>query len=261
MGSDNRLTHTPGHNSYVLDDVTGQVWAQLGNHENAEQKYREALADIEQTAFHDEAERDQAMAKVLDHLALLAQTTSQFTNIIVYYDAAVMVGGVNFTKKPHLKCFAYIMMKHGTEAVSECSRVIQANNNYVDPQYFLGRAYEILQQWDNALVVFEPVALSADNWRRVGAAISMSVEYGKKKDYAGELKSLNEHGYLFDTPMQAADDLAAAYNNRCHALMELGRLQDALDDCNVALKYGQLPDTIHKQKELMRRLAEQGKST
>jgi len=74
-------------------------------------------------------------------------------------------------------------------------------------------------------------------------------------DFAGELKSLNDHGYLFDTHMQKDDDLAAAFNNRCHALMELGRLEEALDDCNVSLKYGQLPDTIHKQQELQRMLA------
>lgn len=261
MGSDNRLTHEPGHNSYVLDDVTAQVWAQIGNNENAEQKYHEALADIEQTTFNDEADRDRALATVLDHMANFSRNTAQLTNIIIYYDAAVMVGGVNFTNKPHQKCYAYYKMKRFTEAVTECTRVIQANNNYLDPQYFLGRSYEGLEQWDTALAVYEPVASSADNSFRVGAAIWMSVDYGKKHDFAGELKSLNEHGYLFDTHMQESDDLAAAFNNRCHALMELGRLEEALDDCNVSLKYGQLPDTIHKQKELLRLLAQKEKST
>ena len=150
-------------------------------------------------------------------------------------------------------------MKHWTEAVTECTRVIEANNHYLDPQVFLARAYEGLQQWDTALAVNAPVASSADNLFRVSAAIGMSVDYGKKNDFAGELKSLNEHGYLFDTNMQAPDDLAAAFNNRCHALMQLGRLQEALDDCNVSLRYGQLPDTIHKQQELLRLLAQQGK--
>ena len=261
MGSDNRLTHEPGHNSYVLDDVTAQVWAQIGNNENAEQKYREALTDIQHTAFHDEAEQDEALATVLDHMVNFSRSTSQLVNIIIYYDAAELVAGPNFTQTPHQKCYAYYKMKHWTEAVTECTRVLQANNHYLDPQVFLARAYEGLQQWDTALAVHAPVASSADNLFRVSAAIGMSVDYGKKNDFAGELKSLNEHGYLFDTRMQEPDDLAAAYNNRCHALMQLGRLEEALDDCNVSLRYGQLPDTIHKQQELLRLLAQKGKGT
>jgi hypothetical protein len=43
--------------------------------------------------------------------------------------------------------------------------------------------------------------------------------------------------------------------------MQLGRLEEALDDCNVSLRYGQLPDTIHKQQELLRLLAQKGKGT
>jgi tetratricopeptide (TPR) repeat protein len=206
-------------------------------------------------------ERNQAFAVVLNHLANFSRNGSQLMNIIIYYTAAERVAGINFTEYPHQKCYAYYKMKRWPEAVSECTRMLEANNHYLDLQYFLGRTYEGLQQWDTALAVYEPVALSADNSFRVGAAIWMSVDYGKKNDFAGELKSLNEHGYLFDTYMQQPDDLAAAYNNRCHALMQLGRLQDALDDCNVSLRYGQLPDTVHKQQELLRLLAQKGKGS
>ena len=257
MGSNNGLNRGPGSNSYVIDDVTAQVWARMGNNDNADQKYHDALADIEQTHFHDEAERDEALITVLGHLVNFSRSTQQLTNIIIYYDAAALVGGVNATT-PHQKCYAYYKMKRWTEAVTECTRVIQANNHYLDPVYFLGRSYEGLQMWDTALAVSEPVALSADNSFRVGSAIWMSVDYGKKNDFAGELQSLNEHAYLFDTDMQEPDDLATAFNNRCHALMELGRLQEALDDCNVSLKYGQIPEAIRKQQELLRRLAGKG---
>jgi tetratricopeptide (TPR) repeat protein len=256
MGSDNRLANASGHNSYVLDDVTAQIWAQIGNNDNVDQKYHDALADIEKTTFREEADRDEALATVLDHMANFSRNTSQLTNIIIYYDAAVSVGGVNFTNTPHQKCYAYYKMKRWTEAVTECTRVLETNNHYLDPQEFLARSYEGLQQWDTALAIHEPVALSADNSFRVGAAIGMSVDYGHKNDFAGELKSLNEHAFVFNTRMQEADDLAVVYNNRCHALMELGRLQEALDDCNVSLKYGQLPEAIRKQQELLRRLAQ-----
>ena len=259
MGSDTRLTHAPGHNSYVLDDVTGQVWAQQSYLENADQKYRDALADIEQTTFHDEAERDEAETTVLIHLMNLYLNQSQWVNTIVFYNAAESVGGVNFSKESHQKCMAYLKLKHYSESVTECTRVLQANNYYDAPQYYLGRSYEGLQQWDAALAVYAPIALGADLYRD-SSAIWMSVDYGKKNDMAGELKSLNEHGYLFDTETREPDDLAVAFNNRCHALMELGRLDEALADCNVSLKYGQLPDAIHKQQELLRRLTQRRKS-
>lgn len=254
MGSDNRLTHESGHNSYVLDDVTAQVWAQIGNNENAEQKYHDALTDIQHTSFHDEVERNEALATVLSHMANFSRNTSQLVNVIVDYTAAERVAGINFTEQPHQKCYAYYKMKRWPEAVTECTRMLEANNHYLDLQYFLGRTCEGLQQWDTALAVYEPVALSADNSFRVGAALWMSVDYGKKSDFAGELKSLNEHGYLFDRRMQEDEDLAAAFNNRCHALMELGRLDEALKDCSMSLDYGQLPDAIHKRDELLRRL-------
>lgn len=259
MGSDNRLTRAPGHNSYMLDDVTAQVWAKAGYFENADQKYRDALADIEQTAFHDEAERDEAAKTVLNHLTNLYRSNSQWLNAIIFYDAAESVGGVNFIHEPFQKCQALFKLKHYPEAVTECTRVQKANNNFDAVQYYLGRSYEGLQQWDTALSVLEPVALGADNYR-VSAAIWMSVDYGKKSDFAGELKSLNEHGYIFDTRNQERDDLAASFNNRCHALMELGRLEEALNDCNVSLRYGQLPDTIRKQQELVKMLADKRKT-
>lgn len=259
-GSDTGLNHAQGHNNYVLDDVTAQVWAQQSYLENADQKYRDALADIEKTTFHDEAERDRAVATVLTHLINLYWGQSQWVNTIIFYTAAESVGGVNFNDEPHQRCLAYYKLKRYSEAVTECTRVLQANNYYADPQFYLGRSYAGLEQGDAALAVLAPVALGADAYRH-SAAIWMSVEYGKKNDFAGELKSLNEHEYLFDTRIGEPDDVAVAFNNRCHALMELGRLDEALADCNVSLKYGQIPEALHKQQELLRRLAEKRKAT
>ncbi len=257
MGSDNQLSDEPGHNSYVLDDVTAQVWVQMGNNSNAEQKFREALTDIEHTSFPEEAQRDEAMATVYDHMAEFARRNSQFMSTIVYYDAANAVGGINHSSAQHLKCWAYNHLKHFSEGVTECARVIQQSyGNTLLSHYSLARAFEGLEQWDPALSEFALVADSADNYLRVGAAIEMSLIYGsKKKDFAGELASLNQHAYLFDAQMQPPEDLAISFNNRCYAYMEAGELEKALNDCTTSLKYDHIPDAFHKQQELMRRLS------
>ena len=104
----------------------------------------------------------------------------------------------------------------------ECSRVVaQSYGNTLLAQYSLARAFQGLERWDEALAEFAPLADSADNYLRVGAAIEMSVIYGKKKDFAGEARTLNQHAYLFDPKMQPPEDLAVSFNNRCHAYMEL----------------------------------------
>jgi hypothetical protein len=82
----------------------------------------------------------------------------------------------------------------------------------------------------------------------------MSFDYGQKADYAGQLASMNAHAFLFDSEIQPAEDLAPAYNNRCFAYMKLGELQKALDDCTLSLKYGRIPDALHKQQELLKLL-------
>ena len=53
------------------------------------------------------------------------------------------------------------------------------------------------------------------------------------------------------------DDVAIAYNNRCFAYMKLGKLKEALDDCNNSLKYGRLPDALQKQQQLVKLLSAQ----
>ena len=256
MGSDNQMDHAPRHNNYMLDDVTAQAWARANDLARAEQKYREALFDIQQMPFPEEAERDAAEATVLYHLADLYRSNSQWLNTIAAYQAAESVGGVNFIHEPFQKCQALLKLNHFAEAVTECTRVQRANNNFVAVQYYLGRSYEGLQHWDTALSVLEPVALGADPYR-VSAAIWMSYAYAKNRDFAGQLKSLNEHGYLFDTRHQEHNVLADAFGNRCYALMQLGRLEEALNDCNVALNYGQLPDTVRDQQELVKMLADE----
>jgi tetratricopeptide (TPR) repeat protein len=235
----------------------------MGNNSNAEQKFRDALDDVQNTSFPDEEQRDAAMATIYDHMTEFARRTSQFMNTIVYYDAANAVGGINHGSAQHLKCWAYNHLKHYAEGATECQRVLQqSNGNTLLSHYSLARAYEGLEQWDAALAEFNIVADSADNYLRVGAATEMSLIYGSKKhDPAAELTSLNEHPYLFDDRMQPPVDLAVSFNNRCYAYMQLGELERALQDCTASLKYDHIPDAFHKQQELMRRLAGKDKTT
>lgn len=251
MGSDNRIMDEPVRNSYMLDDITARVWAKMENPANADKKFREALRDVEQTSFPDEADKAEAMANILDHMAAFADDNNQFVDIIVYHDAANTVGGINHTDVPYLKCYAYYRMKYFAAAAKECTALIDGNGNYMQSHYWRAKAYEGLGEWDASIADFTPVADSASNWFRVGAALDMSYDFGQKGDFAGQLASMNRYPYLFDPALQPPHDLAVAFNNRCFAYMKLGQLKEALDDCTTSLRYDRLPDAYQKQQQLL----------
>jgi tetratricopeptide (TPR) repeat protein len=253
-GSDTQLIRGTGRNNYLVDDLTAQVWAMMGNPANAEQKFREALRDVEQTAFADEEEKDVVLGKIYDDMTQVARNASQYVNIIVYHDAANTVAGANHGGVQYFKCFAYFKLNRYQEAVDECTRILETNGDSMLPHYYRARANEALKNWDAALKEFEPIADGEDNYIRVGAAIDMDHIHALRGDYAGSLAILNKYTYLFDESIQPADDLAISYNNRCFAYMKLGQLQNALDDCNASLRYGRLPDALHKQQELLKLL-------
>lgn len=254
MGSDNQMMDKPTHNSYMLDDITARIWAQSDNPVNAEKKFLEALYDAEHTSFRNPAQKAQVEADIFDHMAEIADSNSQFIDIIVYEDAANAVGGINHGNTPYRKCYAYYRLKHYKEAINECKSLIEGGGNYLQTHYWLAKAYEGMGQWDASIAEFTPAAESADNWFRVGAALDMSYDYGQKGDFAGQVAEMNHYSFLFDARMQPPHDLAVAYNNRCYALMQLNRLQDALTDCTQSLTYDRIPDALHKQQELLRRL-------
>jgi tetratricopeptide (TPR) repeat protein len=254
MGSDDQLVDHPGHNNYVLDDITARVWAQIGNVANVRQKFAEAVSDIEHTTFPGEAQRDGALGSVFDDMTDFADDTHQWVDLIAYQAAANAIGGSNHGYKPYDTCMAYHALNLQEEAVKECTRLINGNGNYREAHYWRAHSYEALHDWDAALADFGPIADGADNWYRVGAALDMSYIYGEKHDFAGQLASMNEHAYLFDPALQPPSDLAVAFNNRCYAYMQLGHLHKALADCTTSLKYGHIPDAYHKQMELMARL-------
>ena len=253
-GSNTQLIHEAGRNNYVLDDLTAQVWAMMGNPANADQKFKEALSDVEQTAFADEEEKDVVLGRIYDDMTQVARNASQYVNIIVYHDAANTAAGINHGGVQYFKCFAFFKLNRYQEAVDECTHILETHGDSLIPHYYRARANEALKNWDAALKEFEPIADGEDNYIRVGAAIDMDHIHALRGDYAGSLAILNKYTYLFDESMQPADDLAVSFNNRCFAYMKLGQLQRALDDCNTSLRYGRLPDALHKQQELTRRM-------
>ena len=77
-----------------------------------------------------------------------------------------------------------------------------------------------------------------------------------RDDNQGALDILNRDTFVYDVNRTAASDVAAAYNNRCYAYMQLGKLEQALSDCTASLRYGNIPDTYRKQQELIKRLGQ-----
>ena len=243
----------PGHNNYLADIFAGEVWQSSRYYDNAEHKYREALSDIQHFSFPGEEERDLATADVYAHLQELANNTAQYEKVIVYRNAVEALAGPYYIEQPQVRCYAYFKMKHYAEAIQECTRQIDGDGDALPTRYWRARAYDLSNQLDAALKDYQLVAGSESNFRS-SAAIDISVIYGKKGDPAGQLVSMNSYPYLFDRENQDDETLAVAYNNRCYAEMKVGQLQKALDDCNISLNYGNIPDAIQKKQALLKQL-------
>lgn len=258
MGSDNQLIHEPGHNSYVLDDIAARVWSRLDNPVNVDQKFNEALDDVERTSFPSEDDKDMALGAIYEDMAWVARSTSQYAKVIAYHDAADAVAGVNHGGPQYLKCFAYFKLHHFQEAVEECTHLIESQRDVAAARYNRARAYEGLKNYDAALTDFAPIAEGgSDNYIRDGAVIEMEHINALLGKYAVELEIFKKYPFVFDASLQPPEDLAIAYNNRCFAYMKLGELTKALEDCTMSLRYGRLPDALQKQQELQKLLSAQ----
>jgi Domain of unknown function (DUF4034) len=255
MGSDNQLIHEPGHNNYVLDDMTARIWVKLNNPVNVEQKFKEALDDIETMKFPNEEDKEVALARVYEDMAWVARNTQQYPKVIVYRDAANSVAGVNRGGTQYLKCFAYFKLNHFQETVEECTDLINTHRDTAEAHYYRARALEALTQYDAAIAEYTPIADdSSDYLTRSAAAIEIEHMTALRGNYVGELEVFKKYPFLFDTSLQDQGNLAIAFNNRCFAYMKLGELQKALDDCTTSLQYGRLPDALQKQQQLVKLL-------
>jgi tetratricopeptide (TPR) repeat protein len=256
MGSDTQLIHGPGHNNYVLDDITAHVWAKLGNTDNVDQKFNEALQDAERTSFANQENKEQAIAAIYDDMAWYARNNSDYAKAIVYYDAANIVAGLNHGGTEYLKCFAYMKLRHFKESVDECTRLINAHREVANATYNRARSYEAMRSYPAALADYAFIAQEGpDNWMRDAAVINMEHINSLLGKYSEELAIFEKYPFVFDEQLQDPEDLAIAYNNRCFAYMKLGQLNKALDDCNTSLRYGRLPDALQKQQEIQKLLS------
>ena len=255
MGSDNVLIHEAGHNNYVLDDITARIWAHLGNPANVDQKFREALDDVEQTTFASEEDKITARAMIFDHMEETARNQSQWARVIAYHDAANAVGGINHGGSPYYKCFAYFKLNRFQPAVDECTRLLDSHKDIWLARYYRARSYEGLRQYDAAIADFTPLAENwSNNYLRDGAAIELDHTLALKGDIQGSLAVLLKYPFMFDENLQPPEDLAIAYNNRCFGYMKTGQPEKALEDCTKSLHYGKLPDALQKQQQLLKLL-------
>jgi tetratricopeptide (TPR) repeat protein len=258
MGSDNQLIHEPGHNNYVLDDITARVWAKLDNPVNVEQKFREALADVERMSFPNEDDKDAALGGIYENMTWFARNTSQYAKVIADFDAANAVAGMNRGGTRAWKCNAYYKLHHFQEAVEECTHQIDRRRDVTAARYDRAQSYEQLRNYDAALADYAQIAEDgSNNYLRDGAVIEMDHINALLGKYAVELQIFDKYPFVFDSSLQAPDDLAIVYNNRCFAYMKLGELHKALDDCTMSLRYGRMPDALQKQQELQKLLSAQ----
>jgi tetratricopeptide (TPR) repeat protein len=241
----------PGHNNYVIDEAVAESWYVKGFYDNALTKDQEALAEIKDTSFPDEEERDVATAEIYRHIAKIYSNLRRYADVIVYENAALALG--NVTEDEHFICFSYYLLKDFYDAVSACNQAINDRPENLSAYYWRGEAYRQLGNTDAALKDLTVVADSENNFK-TSAVIDISMIYFDKKDIEAALNVLNKYTYVFDINTQSRNDLAVNYNNRCYAYMQLGELKKALDDCTVSLKYGSLPDALRKQQELLKRL-------
>lgn len=240
----------PGQNSYIIDKAVGNSWFQKGFYDNALTKYQQALQDVDLVTFPDSEERDFPVAAIYDRLARAHSSLHQHIDTIVYEKAAVMLGAK--TGNEHFICYGYYQLKLYATAIDACTEAIDSAGNFL-AHYWRGRAYQDWGKLEAALADFAVIA-DSDSGFRTHAAISMSVIYDNLKDFRQSLDVLNKYTFLYDVNTQNKNDIAASYNNRCFAYMELGDLKKALEDCTASLKYGSLPDAYRKQQELVKRL-------
>ena len=255
MHSDIRLKEDkPGQNNYVIDKDVAISWYMKGFCDNALTKYREALNDIKSAKFPDEEERTLAIADIYKSIAEVYSWTGQYPDMIAYENAATALGAR--TGDEHFVCFGYYQLKNYEAAIEACTKAIDQTGS-LSAFYWRGRANKDSGQIDAALRDFTAVAESENDFRP-SAAIEVSMIYFSRNDTQDALNVLNKYTYLYNERSDSKSNIAVSYNNRCYAYMQLGKLDEALDDCIASLRYGSLPDAYRKQQELIKRITQRG---
>ncbi len=242
----------PGGNNYVIDRAVAKAWYQKGYYENAVKKSEEALRDIANTTFPNEAERDIAIGRILYGLSQDSDELGQTEETIAADEAAVRIGDIEGLEK--YVCYLYYKLGDYADAIRTCTSAITRGDFAMEAHYWRGAAYRDSGDTEAALKDLSVVAGSQHRLRS-DAAIDMSMIFFGRKDNHSALDVLNRYQYLYDPDQSQRETLAVSYNNRCYAYMELGELRKALADCDLSLEYGSIPDAFSKKEELLKRLS------
>ncbi len=82
----------PVANSYVIDKLVAESWYSKSFFDNALKKAREALEDVDATTFPSEAEKDFAIAGILEYAGVASGYLGQATDAIAYEEAMISLG-------------------------------------------------------------------------------------------------------------------------------------------------------------------------
>ena len=251
LHSSTQFNGEPRRNSYIIDKAVAKTADLMRLYDVTLKKGQDALRDIEEMSFPNEQAKYIAIGGVYEQMARAYEQLHQYADAIAYERAAIEVG--DRTGQEYLICHAYDQLRDYDDAIDACSKAVDRSLNIVPVHYWRGIAYRDKGDSDRALQDFSIVADSQDDLR-ISAAINMSMIYLGRGDHKDALSILNRYGYLYDPDLSTDQEIAAAYNDRCYAYMQLGNLKEALDDCTASLKYGTIADAFLKQQELIRRL-------
>lgn len=250
--SDPRLTEDKGaKNNFIIDQLVAHSWLQKGFKDNAITKYKEALLHLQSTAFPSPDLKAAAQARIYEKLMRIYEADHQLADMVATASSAFSLNGKSVNRL--YICRGYYLMKQFSQAVDECSTIVDDPENGLAAYYWRGMSNYDMGVPERAIGDLIQVASSQHRFRS-GAAITLSMIYFGRKDNQTALDVLNRYAYLYDAKVTNRSDVAVAYNNRCYAYMELGDDRRALDDCNASLIYGSIPDALKKKEELVSKL-------
>jgi tetratricopeptide (TPR) repeat protein len=245
-----------GGNDYAIDRVASLVWYRQGNYANALTWGRRAIEDLPHTRFASEAEANDAKARTYRDLASTYARLGNYRQVAAYGEAAAKLSG-GFGADPgfdRLSCEALFRLKRYPRALKVCSAIIDASEDR-QARFFRARVYDAIRRDKEAIDDYQAVADSPASMAfRVYSALAISLIYDKENKFQDALDSMNGFADLFVAGRVTPPDLAAYYNNRCYDKMKLGHPKAALDDCDISLRYGNIPDALSKQQQLMDQL-------